>query len=123
LSAQKLTEHYQSHVHEFLGSTMVATSQCEMGLGHNHRFAGVTGQVKPAGNSHVHVMNTNTDFYSGHFHMIEVITGEAVPVYDENNVHIGHVHGVTAATSVEDMHSHVFIVATLIQNPTASEER
>jgi hypothetical protein len=98
---------------------MVATSEGEMGLGHNHRFAGVTGQAKPSCNGHVHVMNTNTDFFRGHFHMIEIITGEAVPIYDENNVHIGHVHAVTGATSVEDLHSHVFVVATLIQNPIA----
>ncbi len=66
----------QTHVHEFLGSTRLAEIQTEP---HNHRFAGVSGQAIRSGNSHVHRITTNTDFFD-HFHMINVLSGPAIPV-------------------------------------------
>ncbi|MGG7077199.1 YmaF family protein [Clostridium sardiniense] len=103
----------QRHVHEFLGSVRLA----ELGSEdvHNHRFAGVTGQAKRKGNSHVHKICTRTDFFD-HFHFIDVWTGPAIPVGEGR-----HVHFVFATTEEEDGHVHEFIVATLIEAPIFTE--
>ncbi|MCC5416794.1 YmaF family protein [Clostridium botulinum] len=97
----------QTHVHEFLGSTRLAEIQTEP---HNHRFAGVSGQAIRSGNSHVHRITTNTDFFD-HFHMINVLSGPAIPV----------VHFVSGVTSFNDGHRHEFIFATLIEAPIFEE--
>lgn len=108
----------QTHVHEFTGSTMNGAPVNRLDLLHSHRFAGVSGEAIPCGHSHVHRLATRTDFYISHFHTIDVLSGPAIPIYDENNVLIGHTHGFTGATSVDAAHSHVFKVATLIEDPT-----
>jgi hypothetical protein len=98
----------QRHVHEFLGSTRLAEQGDDR---HNHRFAGVSGEAIPRGNSHVHVLSTNTDFLD-HHHRVRIVTGPAIPV--GNGKHIHFVKGVTTRV---DGHVHVFNVATLIENP------
>ncbi|KQL45569.1 YmaF family protein [Brevibacillus choshinensis] len=98
----------QRHVHEFIGSTKLAEEGDER---HNHRFAGVTGQAIRRGNSHVHIIRTNTDFFD-HFHQVRITTGPAI--------HVGngkHIHFVKGSTTFEDGHVHVFTFATLIQKP------
>lgn len=99
----------QRHVHEFLGSTRLATYT---GGVHNHRFAGVTSQAIPYGNSHVHKISVNTDYFSDHFHGICVVTGPAIDVGGGK-----HVHLVQGFTTVSEGHKHSFIFTTLIENP------
>ncbi|ABS40050.1 YmaF family protein [Clostridium botulinum] len=105
-------EEKQTHVHEFLGSTRLAEIQTEP---HNHRFAGVSGEAIRRGNSHVHKIKTNTDFFD-HFHMIDVTTGPAIPVGNGR-----HVHFVSGVTTLNDGHRHEFIFATLIEAPIFQE--
>lgn len=99
----------QTHVHEFLGSTQIAEAEEDP---HNHRFAGVSSEVIPCGNSHVHAILTNTDFYEDHHHEIGVRTGLAIDVGDDR-----HVHFATGTTTLNDGHVHNFRFATLIQDP------
>ncbi|GAB6169150.1 YmaF family protein [Clostridium carnis] len=103
-------ERTQSHVHEFVGSVRLA----EIGEEdvHNHRFAGVTGEVIQRCDGHRHRIETKTDFFNNHFHEIDVITGPPIPVGCGR-----HVHFVYAVTKCRDGHRHSFIVATLIENP------
>lgn len=98
----------QTHVHEFLGSTKLAEEGDDR---HNHRFAGVTSEVIPQGNSHVHAILTNTDFLD-HHHEIGVITGLAQPIGNGK-----HIHFVTGTTTLNDGHFHEFQFATLIDSP------
>ncbi|MCQ6560603.1 YmaF family protein [Paenibacillus mendelii] len=100
----------QRHVHEFEGSTQLAEEGDDR---HNHRFAGVSGQAIPVGNTHVHdIKLSNTDFFD-HFHRLRRIrTGPAVPVGNGK-----HVHFVTGQTTLVDGHVHRFKFATLIQSP------
>ncbi|MBN6188922.1 YmaF family protein [Aneurinibacillus sp. BA2021] len=100
----------QTHVHEFVGSTKLAEQGEDR---HNHRFAGVTSQVIPQGNSHVHVILTNTDFF-GHHHEVAITTGPAIPVGNGK-----HIHFVKGSTTLDDGHVHNFEFSTLIQNPLA----
>lgn len=46
---RKYDKSCQTHVHEYLGSTTIFEE-----IPHNHRFAGVTSEAIPSGNSHVH---------------------------------------------------------------------
>lgn len=99
----------QTHVHEFEGSVIIVE---EDGDFHNHRFAGITGEVIPLpGNHHAHRISTTTDFYEDHFHDICVQTGQEIVTGDR------HVHFVKAKTQVQDGHAHPFRVATLINDP------
>lgn len=100
---------FQTHVHEFLGSTMLAGPT---GLIHNHRFAGVTSEVIPSGNSHIHGFFVNTDFVLQHLHEVAGVTGLAIPVGDGR-----HVHFAEAITTLNRGHVHNLIFATLIENP------
>jgi len=102
------SETVQTHVHEFLGSTKLAEEGEDR---HNHRFAGVTSQVIPQGDSHVHAILTNTDFLD-HHHEIGVTTGLARPVGDGK-----HVHFAESVTTLDDGHFHKFQFATLIESP------
>lgn len=97
------------HVHEFLGSTKLAELEKEP---HNHRFAGVSGEPIRKGNSHVHKIITNTDFYENHHHEICIQTGPAIIVCEGR-----HVHFARGMTSENDEHCHDFLFATLIENP------
>ena len=114
-------ENNNGHVHEFLGSTMLAAPPNNKRLVHNHRFAGVSGPAIPFRDSHVHVIKTRTDFFVNHFHKIKEISGIAIPVFDENNQEVGHVHGFSGTTSVDFMHDHEFKGATLIDDPLSQE--
>lgn len=99
----------QTHVHEFLGSTRIAEATTDP---HNHRFAGISGEAIPIHSSHVHEIETRTDFYEDHFHQICVRSGLAIDVGDGK-----HVHFVSGTTTVVDNHQHEFVFATLIENP------
>jgi len=98
----------QRHVHEIVGSVMIAEPQEEP---HNHRFAGVSGEAILIPGGHVHDVDIRTDFYEGHFHKIVGQSGPAIPVGDR------HVHFVMAETTVQDGHAHQFRVASLIEDP------
>lgn len=104
-----MNNNFQKHVHEFLGSTKIAEREEDP---HNHHFAGVTGEAILYGDSHIHRLETNTDFYENHHHMIENKTGPAIMIDD-----IRHVHFVMGRTTINDGHNHEFIFATLIENP------
>lgn len=99
----------QTHVHEFLGSVKIAEKEEDP---HNHRFAGVTDEVKKVPGGHIHKIFTNTDFYEEHHHEICVKTGLQIPVCDGR-----HIHFVEDTTSFNDGHDHDFIFATLIEDP------
>ena len=99
----------QTHVHEFLGSTQLAGPG---ELRHNHRFAGVTSEAIPQGDSHVHAILVNTDFFFNHLHELGVETGPAIPVGNGK-----HVHFVDGVTTLNFGHVHEFIFATLIEDP------
>ena len=102
-------EEIQTHVHEFLGSTKLAPKG---ELRHNHRFAGVTSEAILKGDSHVHAILVNTDFFFNHFHEVGVETGPAIDVgYGK------HVHFVKGKTTLNFGHVHEFIFATLIEDP------
>jgi len=98
----------QSHVHEFLASTKLAEEGEDR---HNHRFAGVTSEIIPRGDSHVHVILTNTDFLN-HHHEVGIETGPAIDVGNGK-----HVHFVRGTTTLDDGHVHDLEFATLIQKP------
>lgn len=99
----------QTHTHEFLDSTEIAGPPQ---LLHNHRFAGVTSSVIPQGNSHVHQLLTNTDFFFNHFHEVGDTTGPAIDVGGGK-----HAHFVSGTTTLDAGHTHEFQFATLIENP------
>jgi len=103
------TEETQTHVHEFLGSTMIATENGEEA--HNHRFAGVTSEKIFVPGGHVHTYLTNTDFFD-HHHEVGGTTGLQVPVGDGK-----HVHFDFDTTTFDDGHDHDFQFATLIESP------
>jgi len=108
----------QTHVHEFLGSTFLDSPPKRQDLLHAHRFAGVTGEAIPTAKSHIHLLETKTDFFETHFHTMEVKTGEAIPVFDQDRKMIGHVHAFTGRTSFDAQHNHEFKGVTLIENPS-----
>lgn len=117
----KKNENNDGHVHEFLGSTMLAAPPNRKDLLHNHRFAGVSGPAIPVKGSHVHLIRARTDFFLNHFHVLRVVTGLAIPVFDEKHKEIGHVHGFSGTTSVDFNHDHKFKAATLIEDPISME--
>lgn len=100
----------QFHVHEILGSLMIAEPEDDP---HNHRFATVSGQAIPiGGGDHVHEVEFRTDFYENHFHLFKGKSGGMIPVGDGR-----HVHFAKAQTTVNDEHNHEFRVASLINDP------
>ncbi len=99
----------QTHTHEYLGSTKIAEAQEDP---HNHRFAGVTSEIIPSYNTHVHQLLGNSDFYEDHHHEVGATTGPAVDVGGGK-----HIHLVTGSTTLDDGHVHQFTFATLIDNP------
>ncbi|MFU0824213.1 YmaF family protein [Clostridium sp.] len=112
LSAESYSENEkregsQTHVHEYVGSTDIF-----QGIPHNHRFAGVTSEAIPSGNSHVHQLLGNSDFFQSHLHDVGATTGPAIPVGKGR-----HIHFVYGTTSLNAGHTHQFIFATLIDNP------
>lgn len=95
----------QKHTHEFLGSTKIDKKKHSS---HNHRFAGITGEAIIRGNSHIHNICTNTDYFD-HYHGIKITSGPAIFVGSGR-----HIHFVIGNTTLEDGHQHKFILATLI---------
>jgi hypothetical protein len=79
---------------------------------HNHRFAGVTSEEIPFGDTHIHAILVNTDFFSNHYHEIGIRTGPPIFIEGEK-----HVHYVEGETTTNFNHDHDFAFATLIQNP------
>lgn len=102
----------QSHVHEFLGSTLLPLQQV---LPHNHRFAGVTGEIILVPGGHIHAFFTSADFF-GHLHDVAGITDLQIPVDGGK-----HVHYALATTSFNAGHDHDFQFATLIDEPLIIE--
>lgn len=100
----------QKHVHEIVGSTAVLDECCEC---HNHRFATVSGEAIPAGDSHIHEITFRTDFSDGHFHEF---CGKSSPAIDVGGGK--HVHFAKAFTEEADGHKHAFQAASLIDSPT-----
>lgn len=105
--SQERPSKIQTHVHEFAGSVMIAGS-----IPHNHRFAGVTSEEIPEGDSHVHAILVNTDFFFNHYHEVGIRTGTAIMV-DEDK----HVHYVEGETTTNFGHDHDFTFTTFIENP------
>lgn len=103
----------QEHVHEILGSVMIAEPQEDP---HNHRFATVSCEKIGTGINHFHEVKFRTDFYEGHYHEFAGITNGAVVVGDR------HVHFLRGETSENDGHTHEFRVATLIEDPTGEDD-
>lgn len=122
MSGNNTCNDFQTHVHEFLGSTMLGAPDDRTDLLHNHRFAGVTGPVIERPGGHVHIISVNSDFFFNHFHQIEVETGPPILVRDQDGNIIGHVHGFSGVSSCVFFHDHRFKAATLIQNPIAMEQ-
>lgn len=102
----------QTHVHEIAGSVRLAELEDDP---HNHRFAGVTNEVIRVNGGHIHKLQTKTDFYENHFHLICVKTGLQVIVGEGEDAR--HVHFIDSNTEIADEHFHEFIAATLIENP------
>ena len=101
----------QTHNHEIVGSTKMA-EECKDR--HNHRFAAVSGMAIPLPDgNHVHELFTNTDFFNNHYHHIEGRSGPGIPVGEGK-----HVHFISARTSVDDGHCHMFVFASLIEDPS-----
>ncbi len=102
----------QAHNHEIIGSTRMAERGEDR---HNHRFAAVSGRAIPLPDgNHVHELFTNTDFFLDHYYQIEGTSGPGIPVGEGK-----HIHFVSARTSVDDGHSHTFVFASLIEDPSA----
>lgn len=117
---EKECQDKERHVHEFLGSTMLAELKEDP---HNHRFAGVSGPEIKVKCGHVHVIKTRTDFYEDHFHEIIATSGIQKDVGDGRHVHF--VETMTTepiTTEAEDHHRHNLIFATLIEDPISEEE-
>lgn len=103
-------ERGQTHVHEIEGSTFIAAEQEEEP--HNHRFAGITSEVIPFEDSHVHAILIPTDFFKDHHHEVGGRTGPAITVSSHK-----HIHFVYGKTTVEDEHFHKYTFVTQIQDP------
>ena len=97
----------QTHVHEIQGSTMIFEE-----ITHNHRFAGMTGEVIPVGDDHVHVFMLTTDFTEIHLHEVGGITGLSIPVGNGR-----HIHAASGTSTLNRGHVHDFVFATLIDDP------
>lgn len=66
------SEYYdQKHVHELVGSTVVAGNCNEC---HNHRFATVSDEAMQEGKSHVHFIKDCTESEDGHKHFFQAAT-------------------------------------------------
>ena len=63
--------------------------------------------------THKHRFSTNTDIYEDHHHRISGITGI--------NINVGngrYIHFVLLRTTMNDNHTHLYRLATLIDNPS-----
>lgn len=121
LNGEEPTGTWQSHVHEFIGSTELTGDGL---MRHNHRFAGVTDEAIYVPGSHVHRLAARTDYFD-HYHDIHVISGPATFLLDSDvkKSDRKHVHFVEGATGRADMHVHGFEFATLVEAPLFGENR
>ncbi|ELC8442278.1 YmaF family protein [Clostridium perfringens] len=105
-------EEMQTHVHEYEQSVKLAEEGDDR---HNHRVAGVTGEVIPihGGRNHVHKINNDRTDFLDHFHRICIFTGPAIRIPGTNK----HVHLVAGQTTVVDGHFHEFLFTTQIDAP------
>ena len=107
---QNVQDQTQTHVHEFSESLKLAESGDDR---HNHRVAGVTSEVIPTEDGHMHAFGViNTDFLD-HHHEIGVTTGPDIPIPNTNK----HVHVVSGVTTIDDGHFHEFLFTTQIDSP------
>lgn len=97
----------QTHVHEVQGSTMLFEE-----IPHNHRFSGMTSEVIPVGDDHIHIFQADTDFTSLHLHEVAGATGLSIPVGNGR-----HIHAMSGITTLNRGHVHQFVFATLIDDP------
>lgn len=104
----QIEQETQTHVHEFTASTKLAEEDDDR---HNHRFAGVTSEVIPTRNSHIHAILVNTDFLD-HHHEVGILTGPAINVGQGK-----HIHLVNGTTTLDDGHVHELLFTTLIDKP------
>ena len=105
-------EERQTHVHEYGESVKLAEEGDDR---HNHRVAGVTGEVIPinGGTNHIHKINNDKTDFLDHFHRICIFTVPAIPIPGTNK----HVHLVVGRTSINDGHFHEFLFTTQINAP------
>ncbi|BCN32333.1 YmaF family protein [Anaeromicropila herbilytica] len=101
-------ERVHEHVHELVGSVLIAEVQTDP---HNHRFAAVTGEAIQCGEDHYHEVKFRTDYYEGHYHTFCGRSSGAIQVGDR------HIHFIKNFTSINDEHNHKFRAATLINDP------
>lgn len=100
----------QTHVHEFEESTKLAEEGEDR---HNHRVAGVTGEVIPVQGGHIHPYGVlNTDFLD-HHHEIGGLTGIDIPIPNTNK----HIHLMCGVTTCNDGHNHRYLFTTQIDSP------
>jgi hypothetical protein len=106
----------QTHTHEFTASTELALRN---DLRHNHRFAGVTGEAIPVGDTHIHKIKVNTTFVLGHFHEVIVKTGPARTVNHcgRPDLHIHFVEGETTVNGAVPHDHDVRFVVLAAPNP------
>jgi hypothetical protein len=120
-TAQNDQSCWQSHVHEYQGSTELSLDSPHT---HNHRFAGISGEAIYVPGSHVHRLASSTDFFD-HYHEIHVISGPATFLTDcsAKKSDRKHVHMAEGATSSVDCHRHMFTAVTLIEAPLIGENK
>lgn len=113
---ERKKERDQKHVHELLGSVVIAGEPCDL---HNHRFATVTGEAENISGicGHVHKVKFRTDFYEDHYHEFTGYTGGPIDVGCGR-----HVHFIKDETQVREQHRHEFRAATLIEDPIGEEK-
>lgn len=101
----------ESHVHEFVGSVKFTDINGEI---HNHRFAGMTmASIPLPSGGHFHKLQTSTDNYKDHIHLITEISGPAIEVCEGR-----HVHFLQGETKIAQEHMHEFKFATCIEDPS-----
>jgi hypothetical protein len=122
IDGEEPEEAFQSHVHEFCGSTALAGDGSEA---HNHRFAGMSGEAVYVPGSHVHRLEAKTD-YHGHYHELRAVSGPAIYVcrgdVAEGRNDRKHIHFAEGSTSRVEGHRHEFECGTLIEAPLMSED-
>lgn len=97
----------QTHVHEVQGSTTLFEEIC-----HNHRFSGMTSEVIPVGDDHIHFFQLTSDFTLAHFHEVGGFTGLSIPIGNGR-----HIHAASGVSTLNRGHVHEFVFASLIDNP------
>ena len=100
----------QTHVHEFKGDTEYAE---EGNKRHNHQFTGVTSQVIPMGDSHIHGLFIKIEFLN-HHHQVIATTGFPIYVWGKDKT---HVHFVKSITTMDEGHFHKIWINSLFPSP------